>query len=64
MRNRDPRWQNVRNVDRKRPAIRVTLDPGAIAALDELADASGMSRSEVVETLALSELAKKIVAGA
>lgn len=46
-----PSGPNISDAQRKRPPLRLTLSPDALAALEWLAERAGASRSRYLETL-------------
>jgi hypothetical protein len=52
-------WYSTPNARRKRPDIKLTLSDEAHEALVTLASERGISRSQLVEDLVLSEIRKK-----
>jgi hypothetical protein len=46
-----PSGPNIPDAQRRRPPLRLTLSPDALAALEWLAERAGVSRSRYLETL-------------
>lgn len=51
---KDSEWFSTPNAARNRKRFEVTLPEDALARLDKIADARGVSRSVVVETLIMA----------